>query len=207
MNTDTQDFLEALSFAASEDSHIHDINVAKYHPAIVAAVDQFVGAFRTVCVDLGLDPDWVGGRSFGANVYFTLSGHGCGFQDDNGPWGDVFAAVLREFAGSRYRFEELDSLLWRGPRRANLAHFSVHKDYLKEYLDKYFGVPDISKLPAISKYLSIAFCPAKRDLRAVTGTFTPPPYWNGEAWTFLPFSLKRYEWCIDEIEASAEVAG
>lgn len=202
MSPDASDFLAALSFSAGEESPLLDLNVYKYHPGIISAVEKFCAVFREHCAEMGLPDPGSLERAFGGNVFFSLSGHGCGFQDDSGPWGDVFQSVLENFAGSRYRFENLSSDLWRGERKRNLANLCFKKEHIAEYLEEYFGTPDLSSLPLPAVYLSIAFCPAKSDLRAVPGPvaiFTAPPYWTGEAWTVEPFTVERFETLIESI--------
>jgi len=192
IDSDTSDFLTALTYSAGEDSPILDAPPDAFHPDFIEAVSRFCSAFREYCGTLGLDPD-AADRSFGGNVYFTLSGHGCGFWDDSGPWGDVLTCVLEHFAGGKYRFEQLSSEVdYRTRGTVRKIDFSVYVQYLAETRAKRFAVPDLSTLPPLS--LSIAFCPAKRDLRVILNTspFVHPPYWEGEAWTLEPFAVDRY---------------
>ena len=53
-------------------------------------------------------------RSFGGNVFFSLSGHGCGFFDDCDDELSDLQEVLEKWAGENgrsKRFEELDTNL------------------------------------------------------------------------------------------------
>lgn len=193
MDIDTFDFLTALTFSAGEDSPILDAPPCDFHPDTVAAISGFVSAFRERCGSLSLDPDSLE-RSFGGNVYFSLSGHGVGFWDDSGPWGDVFQAALESFAGSKYRFEPLSEELnyWtRGKVRK--IDFSVYVKYLEERRIKYFGPPYISRLTGSD--LAIVYCPALRDLRIIeTGKmWSHPPAWNGKYWEAEPFTVERLQ--------------
>lgn len=164
MDTDTESFLAAVSFSAGEDNPILDANVHDYHPDLVAAVSKFCGAFRSYCQDLGLDPDYDGEDHFGHNVFFSLSGHGCGFWDDSGPWGDVFQAALENFAGSKYLFEELAwNLDWEGEKGDSKIHLSFLPQYLAEYLQKYFGIPDVATLPPLAESVTVAIGLARAE--------------------------------------------
>jgi hypothetical protein len=198
MDTDTFDFLRALTFAAGEDSPIVDAPPSDFHPDIVAAVSRFCAAFRERCNNLGLDPDAETGRSFGGNVYFSLSGHGCGFWDDSGPWGQALNAALEHFAGGGYRFEELSACL--DYQEDGEIHLSFIAPALPVYMEKYFSIPDVSALPDFADCLAIAHCPAKADLRVVpSGPFTAPPYWTGEAWILQPFTVAAYQELLENV--------
>ena len=83
-----------------EGKTIHD-----FSPAFVAGVESFLSGFREFCEWRGVEiPDTE--RSFGGNVYFSLSGHGVGFRDDSET--KHLQAELVEFSGDKYRFEGLD---------------------------------------------------------------------------------------------------
>lgn len=203
MKTDTFNFLEALTFAAVDESPILDASPHDFHPDVVSAVGRFCTAFRGYCLKMGLpDPNTLE-RSFGGNVYFSLSGHGCGFWDDSGPWGDVLHAALVRFSGDNgpcSRFEGLADIL--DYQENGKIHLSLIPAALPTYMENYFGVPDVSALPDISGYLVIACCPAKADLRVVpSGPFTAPPYWEGEAWTLQPFTVAEFEARLDTLNA------
>lgn len=111
VSQDTEDFLAMLLFCSpgywSNDSEAdtHDRTVYDFAPEFVAAVETFIAGFRDTLDDLDLD---VLSRSFGGNVYLSLSGHGAGFWDDAHPMGRVVHDRLVAYSGSGYRFEQLD---------------------------------------------------------------------------------------------------
>lgn len=112
MNSHTSDFLESLLFVSDrlEGKTIYD-----FHPDFVSAVDSFIEKFETYLAKRGFDFNRLDelGRSFGGNVFFSLSGHGCGFWDERDPVGKELDEHLEAFAG-RYRFEQIDLSTHRG---------------------------------------------------------------------------------------------
>ena len=47
-------------------------------------------------------------RSFGGNVYFSLSGHGCGFFDERDAELAKLHEILGDFAGGQYQYEQIE---------------------------------------------------------------------------------------------------
>ena len=159
MKTDTENFLEALlwinegqkeqatereegdGFYLGDDATIH-----RFAPAFVAAVDNFISSFRDYLESVEFDMDRLDDlqRSFGSNVYFSLSGQGIGFFDEYGDdertLGKELQAHLEAFSGSRHRFEELDLCLgWKDDNtEIDLAFIP---SAIEEYRTKYFVTP------------------------------------------------------------------
>lgn len=140
MSTETDNFLESLLWALPEDhtAHKNGWSVHEFHPEFRAAVSRFIYGFRAYlqehCPDL--DPD-AGGRSFGGNVYFSLSGHGCGFWDDrDAEWGQAMQSALEAFVkGDKYRFEQIGLMKFSGK-----IHFALRTAaFRREELAKVFG--------------------------------------------------------------------
>lgn len=109
ISRDACDFLEAVIFAFPEDeSGANPLNgrtVCDFSPDFISAVESFISGFRSFLDERGVEiPDY--DRSFGGSVYFSLSGHGCGFWDSNET--EHIQPLLQEYAGSRYAFEQLD---------------------------------------------------------------------------------------------------
>ena len=109
MNTDTSDFLAALLFAMPEndegeiehsDKSIHD-----FSPEFISGVESFIDGFKDYLSEREIEiPE--SKRSFGGNVYFSLSGHGVGFWDGSDT--EHLQAPLEAYSGNRYRFEQID---------------------------------------------------------------------------------------------------
>jgi len=151
MKQDTKDFLETLLFVADNPDDTErpfiDSTIYDFTPAFVAAVESFIDGFRDYLSkqenELAENADGCE-RSFGGNVFFTLSGHGCGFWDDrNMELGDYLAEQLWEYSGNRYRFENLQ--------------YSIHIPDL-EYVD---GGIDLAFIPSAieeyrNKYFTVA---------------------------------------------------
>jgi len=117
MNRETENFLESMLFGfiwelselKEEDWTIYDIE-----KDFVDKIEQFISDFLVYLEEkypeLYENLDMLQ-RSFGGNIYFSLSGHGCGFWDDlDSELGEALQKAIEEFAGSRYLFEQID--LW-----------------------------------------------------------------------------------------------
>ena len=106
---DARDFLEAVIFAYPEDetgtNPLNERTIYDFSSDFVSAVESFISGFRSFLDERGIEiPDC--DRSFGGNVYFSLSGHGCGFWDSNDT--EHVQPLLEEYAGSKYAFEQMD---------------------------------------------------------------------------------------------------
>lgn len=139
MNSDTSDFLESLLWALPEDhaARKNGWTVREFHPEFIAAVDSFLSGFREYLLlkadalaegpedqfsedlwSLYDSPEDAGSRSFGGNVYFSLSGHGVGFWDEAET--KPLQTALEAYAGSRHAFEHIDLCKFSG--RIHLAY-------------------------------------------------------------------------------------
>lgn len=147
MTTDAENFLDSILFAMPENDNgeqeLAGLSVHDFAPDFVAAVESFCSAFRDYVAGKlpETDPDDCE-RSFGSNVYFSLSGHGCGFWDDSdSTLGDALQSALVDFVGGdKYRFEWMDLYhfkRWKKPaihiamrtpalRRDELARLFAH---------------------------------------------------------------------------------
>ena len=146
MTQDCKDFLETLLFVAddteSEEREFANATIYDFAPAFVAAAESFLSGFRDYLSKQDNDlADNVDGceRSFSGNVFFTLSGHGCGFWDDrDGELGDYLADQLHAYSGSRYRFEELQhSIAFNEDGKIDMAFIP---SAIEEYRTKIFTV-------------------------------------------------------------------
>jgi hypothetical protein len=109
MKTDTHDFLSALLFgqAPDEDGNysMDQKTPEDFSPAFIAGADQFIDGFRDYLTLREIEiPE--SDQSFGANVYFSLSGHGVGFWDSSDT--EHLQAHIVAYSGRKYRFEEID---------------------------------------------------------------------------------------------------
>lgn len=104
-NYDTANFLEALLFAYHDEEAVSGRTVFEFSPEFTAGVESFIDGFREYLDARGIEiPD--SPRSFGGNVYFSLSGHGCGFRDDEET--EHLQTHLDAYSGNHYRFEQID---------------------------------------------------------------------------------------------------
>lgn len=145
MTTDAKDFLvtllclaEAHERESGERRHcgsIRDCTIHDMHPEFLAALEQWIQAFKNFLEAKQFDMTRLDSlrRSFGGNLYFSLSGHGCGFWDEED--GDDLDELLEEFSGNDLRFHELEYSLWKTKAGVSLAY---KKKYLSEYVRKLF---------------------------------------------------------------------
>jgi len=138
MTQDAADFLEALLFQLSEDEpqDIREATIYDFSPEFIEGVESFISAFRDFANERNpeaLDSADNSPRSFGGNVYFSLSGHGVGFWDSADT--EAMQPLLEEFSGSKYRFEQI-SLDFREDGKLDLAFIP---EALPEYRAKLFS--------------------------------------------------------------------
>lgn len=147
MTSDLSHFLEALLFTIPDDPDYadqgpRDASVYDFSPEFQEAAQSFLSGFRDYLAanypDIYEREDELG-RSFGGNVYFSLSGHGCGFWDDRDrELGRAYQDALEAYSGNKYRFEELDCML--AVNEAGKVDLAILPEYLAEYRRKFFTV-------------------------------------------------------------------
>lgn len=114
MTLDCENFLVSLLWALPEDEsqEVREATIYDFSPEFIAGVESFISGFRDFASERNpeaLDEADNCPRSFGGNVYFSLSGHGVGFWDSNET--KAMQPLLEEYSGSKYRFEELGNML------------------------------------------------------------------------------------------------
>jgi len=145
MKTDTINFLEVLLFNGTDQDTeqggvLYGKTVYDFTPAFTNAVDKFVSAFRDHLEQTGFPMDKLDAseRSFGGNVYWSLSGAGVGFFDDREEVVCKLHERLKTWAGE-YRFEDLANMLDVG--EDGKIDLSFIPSAIEDYREKYFGVP------------------------------------------------------------------
>ncbi len=132
MKTHTSNFLVSLLFVSDrlEGKTIYD-----FHPDFVSAVDIFFSKFEAYLTKRDFDFARLDNlnRSFGGNVFFSLSGHGCGFWDERDPGGKELDEHLKAFAGP-YRFDQIDLSTHRGGK----IDLSIRVPFIAKYRAKMF---------------------------------------------------------------------
>jgi hypothetical protein len=141
MNKYTKDFLAALTWAHSEDGHdIRDASPDEFSPEFIAGVNSFISGFIDHLESKGEDLGCLIGDDddgkFGHDIYFSLSGHGCGFWDRSMPEGDTLQSELEEYSGNKWRFEEID--LFRN--EDGKIDLSISPSFIEEGRDRLFRV-------------------------------------------------------------------
>ena len=134
ISQDATDFLTAYLWANEEQMpDLEGKTIFDFSPAFIAGLESFLSRFREFCEWRGVEiPETE--RSFGGNVYFSLSGHGVGFRDDSET--EHLQAELVEFSGSKYRFEGLNV----SENEDGELDLSYIPEALAEYREKTFGV-------------------------------------------------------------------
>ena len=153
MYQDTKDFLAALLWLASDNETdngraLDEKTIHDFAPEFVERVEEFVNAFREEAERIApacFSDGWIGERSFGGNVYLSLSGHGAGFFDDRDEEVSALHTALKKWAGA-YRFEELDGTL--EVREDGKIDISIIDSAKEEYYKKLFGVPKQKPQPS-----------------------------------------------------------
>ena len=144
MKQHTMDFLETLLWVADNpDDSVRpfaDKTIYDFSDEFVAGAEAFIDAFLDHLIKIGFDTSRLPGeRSFGGNVYFSLSGHGCGFFDDRDEAIADLQEVIQKWAGGRRRFEELEYNLDIGDD--GKIDLSYIPSAIKQYRDALFAVP------------------------------------------------------------------
>lgn len=140
---DTADFLEALLWAYPENEDgtnpMDGYTVHDFSPEFTAGVSAFITGFRAYCAAREIEiPD--SPRTFGGNVYFSLSGHGVGFWDSDDT--EHLQAPLVAYSGRKYRFEQIDL----SPDASGKLDLSFIPEALPKYRARLFSTPVNSNL-------------------------------------------------------------
>lgn len=141
MTGDCERFLEALLWELPEDEsqEVREATIYDFSPEFISGVESFITGFREFANEHNpeaLEQADNCRRSFGGNVYSSLSGRGVGFWDS--PETEAMQPLLEEYSGSKYRFEELGSML--GFREDGKLDLSFVPEALDEYRAKLFNV-------------------------------------------------------------------
>lgn len=154
MNNDTRDFLETLLFMANDPDceetgvPFGGLGVEDFTPEFTEAAENFIAAFRRHLLEVKFPMEKLGNmeRSFGGNVFFSLSGHGCGFFDEDDEDIARLQDVIRKWAGYEgraRRFEELaDQLEANEDGKIDLA---IRPEFLKGCRAEMFAHPQPQK--------------------------------------------------------------
>ena len=149
--SDLAHFLESLLSTIPEDEpeDLREASIYDFSAPFQEAAQGFISGFRdylaTHHAEL-YEREGELSRSFGGNVYLSLSGHGRGFWDDrDSELGRAFDDALKAYSGSAYRFEELDCLLSRDEETGKVD-LAFLPDYLDEQRARIFTVNPPVKL-------------------------------------------------------------
>ena len=125
MSKDCQSFLETLLRASPKDEpqEVREATICDFSSEFIAGLESFIAGFRAFANERNpeaLEQADNCPRSFGGNVYLSLSGHGAGFWDSQDT--EAMQPLLEEYSGGKYRFEELGGMLsFRDDGKLDLA--------------------------------------------------------------------------------------
>ena len=146
MNQDTTDFLATLLFLADDPEYdrarpLERKTVHDFAEPFKAAAERFLDAFRAHLADKGYSRERLNDleRSFGGNVFLSLSGHGAGFFDDSEPDLAAIHQIVKAWAGGS-RFEELETML--EVNEAGKIDLAILPEQLDALRAELFGVPE-----------------------------------------------------------------
>lgn len=113
--TNLESFLEALFFVSEdlidlENFSIFDLVENLDNQETLEKISQFLESFEEYLIDEHPDLHSAAmdsNRSFGSEVYFSLSGHGVGYWDWPEKEGEQIQEVLEKFAKTKYLFEQI----------------------------------------------------------------------------------------------------
>lgn len=139
MTQDCEAFLESLLWQIPEDEpeEIREASIYDFSAEFVAGVESFITGFRNFANDRNPEALEIADncrRSFGGNVYFSLSGHGVGFWNSRET--EAMQPLIEEYSGRKYRFEEIP-LSFRDDGKLDLSFLP---EALPEYRTKLFHV-------------------------------------------------------------------
>jgi hypothetical protein len=128
MTQDAEKFLETLLWALPEDEEqeVRDATIYDFSPEFVEALQGFITGFRNFANERNpeaLETADGSPRSFGGNVYLSLSGHGAGFWDSSET--KAMQPLLEEYSGGKYRFEDV-ALSFREDGKLDLSFLPEH---------------------------------------------------------------------------------
>ena len=112
MNTHTANLLEALLFGHCweySDYNEEDVSIYDFDQSTIIRLESFIEAFENVLEEkmpVAYERIDELERSFGGNLYFSLSGHGCGFFDERDEELAKIHEVAKKFAP--YLFEQVE---------------------------------------------------------------------------------------------------
>ena len=139
MTKDCESFLESLLWQMPEyePEEISEASIYDFSPEFVAGVESFITGFRNFANDRKPEALEIADkcrRSFGGNVYFSLSGHGVGFWDSRET--EAMQLLIEEYSGRKYRFEGI-TLSFRDDGKLDLSFLP---EALPKYRTKLFNV-------------------------------------------------------------------
>ncbi len=141
MTTATENFLAAILFSYPENDEgknpMDNYRAHDFSPGFIAAAEGFIDAFEESLKKEGINPfNVVSHKEFGIDIYFSLSGHGCGFQEED--YTKEIDDALIKFAGNRWKFEQIDL----AEDENGKLDLSFMPQYRKEYRDRLFSFSD-----------------------------------------------------------------
>lgn len=146
MTTDAHNFLASLLVGYPDSEHIISKMSDDFSPEFIAGVESFIAGFIAYLAERHPHLHACRNnmeRSFGGNVYLSLSGHGAGFWDDSEPEGKELDKALEEYSGGGYRFEQIDLM----PDENGKLDLAIVPEAIAGYREKLFKIQPVSPSP------------------------------------------------------------
>ena len=149
LSNDAVDFLEALLWVLPDENleeleeAMPNYSIYDFDALFISCLEEFISGFRNYLEEKGLTNllDFCE-SSFGGNIYFSLSGHGCGFFDESFDDADKLQKAVEDYSGNKYRFEEID-LMARDDGKISLGFLP---EFLEQRTRKLFEIDKTKKI-------------------------------------------------------------
>lgn len=154
LTCDAKDFLETLLWVASEnekdtryqdgksveDGELYEKTIYDFSDKFKIAVCNFCWSVKDEILEIeGVEDELEKcSRSFGGNLFFSLTGHGCGFFDESYADTEKIESAIFSFV-NRYQLEDLENMLWVDDETGKID-LCFTPEAIEEYRDKYFKV-------------------------------------------------------------------
>ena len=151
---DAQDFLETLLWVASgnekdtryengesaEDGELYGKTIYDFSDKFKVAVCNFCWDVRDEITEIeGVEDELLKcSRSFGGNLFFSLTGHGCGFFDESDADAEKIESALFSFV-DKYQLEDLEHMLCVDEETGKID-LCFTAESIEKYRAKYFNV-------------------------------------------------------------------
>jgi len=154
LTNDAENFLETLLWVASgneketrdedgkspEDGELYEKTIYDFSDKFKIAVCDFCWNVKDEMLEIeGVEDELEKcSRSFGGNLFFSLTGHGCGFFDETDADAEKIESALFSFV-DKYQLEDLEHMLCVDEETGKID-LCFTPEAIEKYREKYFNV-------------------------------------------------------------------